>query len=177
MIPSLEDRLRAAVVDVPDWPKPGVTFKDLCPVYEDARLFRDIVSAAGAFAKDRHAQAVAAVEMRGMLVGSALAYSLGVPLVLLRKPGKLPRKTVRAEYALEYGTDALEMQKAAPVAERRVLVVDDLLATGGTASAARQLIEMGAGSCVGYFFIVELEFLRGRARLGDLPVRSLLSVR
>jgi adenine phosphoribosyltransferase len=170
---TLAERIRRAIVDVPDFPRPGIVFKDLSPIYEDPALFGEVVAAAVECVRRWRADAVAAIEMRGIITGAALARQACIPLVLLRKGGKLPREALREEYALEYGTDALEMHASAPVHGRRVVVVDDLLATGGTAAAAARLVARAGGTPAGWFFIVELASLGGRARLSGAPVEAL----
>jgi adenine phosphoribosyltransferase len=162
----------AHVKDVPDWPKAGIVFKDVTPLLADAAGFRavidDLRERLGPYAPTQ----VVAVESRGFLFGSVLAYALGAGLTLVRKPGKLPRATRRAEYALEYGTDALEMHIDALGPGDRVVVLDDVLATGGTAVAVRELVE-GCGATVAAFgFVLELGFLGGRARLGAVGPRG-----
>jgi adenine phosphoribosyltransferase len=166
--------LRAMIRDIPDFPKPGIVFKDITPLLADGRAF--------AYAVDRFAERysgrvdlVLGIESRGFIVGSAVAYAMGVGLSVVRKPGKLPAETHTAQYVLEYGTDMLEIHRDAFDHGRRVLVIDDLLATGGTASAAVELVARLEGEVVECAFLVELEFLRGRQRLAPLPVFSLVA--
>ena len=167
--------LRALVRDIPDFPKPGIVFKDITPVLADPAGLETAVSALAQFARPLQVDLVVGAEARGFLLGPALARELGAGFVLARKPGKLPHTTVQAEYALEYGTDTLEIHSDAIHAGSRVLVHDDLLATGGTASATCSLVEQLDGIVVGCGFLIELAFLGGRARLGERPVHSLLS--
>lgn len=170
----MELKARGLIRDVPDFPKPGIIFKDITPVLQDADAVREIVHSLAEFGRAVGAEAVAAIEARGFIFGAPLALALAVPFVPVRKPGKLPAATVREEYELEYGTDSLEIHRDAFAPGTRVLVVDDLLATGGTAAATARLIKrLGAVPC-GAAFVIELEFLKGRVLLGDLPVRSLI---
>ena len=166
--------LRALIRDIPDFPRPGIVFKDITPLLADAggldHAVRELADAAGPLAPE----VVIGAEARGFLLGTALALELGCGFVLARKPGKLPYETVRAEYLLEYGTDALELHTDAVAHGARVLVHDDLLATGGTARALCDLVEQLGGVVVGCVFLLELAFLGGRARLAGRDVRSLV---
>jgi adenine phosphoribosyltransferase len=159
-------RVRALVRDVPDFPKPGIVFKDITPMLGDADAFRGACETmAGAVAGDRVTDVVG-IESRGFLFAAPVAQLLGTGVVPVRKPGKLPyRHRVREDYALEYGTDALEMHADALRPGRRVIVVDDVLATGGTAAATCRLVERTGATVVACVFLIELEFLAGRARL------------
>jgi adenine phosphoribosyltransferase len=167
--------LRTLVRDIPDFPKPGIVFKDITPVLADPAGLDAAVTALAEFARPLEVDLVVGAEARGFLLGPALARELGAGFVLARKPGKLPHTTVQAEYALEYGVDTLEIHSDAIHAGSRVLVHDDLLATGGTASATCSLVEQLDGIVVGCGFLIELAFLGGRARLGERPVHSLLT--
>jgi adenine phosphoribosyltransferase len=167
--------LAAYVRDIPDFPTPGVTFKDITPVLASAEALDAAVSQLADYARPLDIDVVVGAEARGFLLGAALARELGAGFVLARKPGKLPRETVRAEYLLEYGTDALELHSDAVAEGARVLVHDDLLATGGTALALCELVEQLQGQVVGCAFFLELTFLRGRERLSRYDVRSLVS--
>jgi adenine phosphoribosyltransferase len=169
------DELRRAIRDVPDFPKPGILFKDITPLIADGRLFRRACDAMAAPFRDSGVTLVAAVESRGFILGGPVAASLGVGLVPIRKVGKLPYTTRRVTYALEYGTDALEVHADACVASRRVLLVDDVLATGGTAAAACELLENVGGEVVGCSFLVALSFLAGHERLPGRRVTSVLT--
>jgi adenine phosphoribosyltransferase len=167
--------LRQHVRDVPDFPKPGIVFKDIMPLVADPASLKQVVDELAAFARPLQPDLVLGAEARGFIFGSALAYELGVGFAAARKPGKLPYQTVRATYALEYGTDALELHVDAVKPGTRVLVHDDLLATGGTAKAKFDLVRQLGGEVVGAAFVIELAFLPGREALAPVPVHSLLS--
>jgi adenine phosphoribosyltransferase len=177
LAPSLErtmfDLVRSLIRDVPDFPKKGIVFKDITPVLAHPQGLREIVDALAARYRTG-IDKIVAIESRGFLFGAPLAYALGVGLVIVRKPGKLPWKCVREEYALEYGKDSLEMHVDAIAPGDRVLVVDDLLATGGTAEAVGRLVARQGGTVAEYAFVVELAFLAGRKRLGDGKVHALV---
>jgi adenine phosphoribosyltransferase len=165
--------LRAYVRDVQNFPKPGIVFKDLTPLLANGEVFHDAISRLAA----RYVEppdVVLGIESRGFIVGAAVAYALGAGLAVVRKPGKLPAETHRVEYALEYGTDMLEIHRDAFENGRRVLVVDDLLATGGTAAAAVALVDRLGGRVVECAFLIELSFLGGRGRIAPIPVFSLI---
>ena len=159
------DRVRSAIRDIPDFPKPGILFKDITPVLSDPALFKFVVDALVARHRASGVTKIAVVESRGFLFGSAVAYQLGVGLVPIRKKGKLPYKTVEQSYDLEYGKATLEIHQDAFRAGDRVAVIDDLLATGGTARAAAELVEKLGASVVELDFLVELAFLKGRDKL------------
>ena len=165
----------ASLRDVPDFPQPGVVFKDITPLLADPRAFAAVIAALA----ERHAGSVdlvAGVEARGFVVGAALAHALGVGFVPVRKAGKLPGQTVSISYDIEYGSAEIEVHADAFVGGERVLLVDDVLATGGTASAAWDLLEQVGADVVGFECVVELAFLGGRARMGSRPVGALLVV-
>jgi len=166
--------LRSRVRDVPDFPKPGILFRDLTPLMGDGVAMREAIDMLAEAAARHRPELVVAIESRGFIFGAPVAASLGVGFVPVRKPGKLPHKTRRREYDLEYGTDALEMHADAVVHGARVVIVDDLLATGGTAGATVELVREIGGQVVGATFVVELELLRGRERLVGVPVDALL---
>jgi adenine phosphoribosyltransferase len=166
--------LRTLIRDIPGFPRDGIVFKDITPLLASPEGLRDAVGALADIGRGLGVDVVIAAEARGFLLGPALALELGAGFVLARKPGKLPRETVRAEYLLEYGTDALELHSDAVSQGARVLVHDDLLATGGTARALCELVEQLGGEVVGCAFLVELAFLEGRRRLEPYDVHALL---
>ena len=168
--------LDALVRDIPDFPKPGIVFKDITPVLASPAGLDAAVTGLADLARDLRVDVVIGAEARGFLLGPAVARELGAGFVLARKPGKLPHDTVRAEYVLEYATDALELHSDAVATGARVLVHDDLLATGGTARALCQLVEQLDGQVVACAFLIELAFLDGRENLAGYDVRSLLRV-
>ena len=171
---TLAHDVRATVRDVPDFPKPGILFKDITPVLADAALFARVTDSLADGAAALQISHVVAIESRGFLFGAPIAQRLGVPLVPVRKPGKLPYRRVREEYALEYGTDALEMHEDAVGHGSRVLVVDDVLATGGTAAATRRLVERAGGTVVAFGFVIDLTFLNGRQQLVGSAVDAIV---
>jgi adenine phosphoribosyltransferase len=166
--------LDALVRDIPDFPRPGIVFKDITPVLASPAGLDAAVDGLADLACDLSVDVVIGAEARGFLLGPAIARELGAGFVLARKPGKLPHETVRAEYVLEYGTDALELHSDAVAAGARVLVHDDLLATGGTAKALCELVEQLDGEVVACGFLIELAFLNGRGNLAGYDVRALL---
>ena len=166
--------LASYVRDIPGFPKAGIVFKDITPLLADPQALDAAVGALAELARPLAPEYVIGAEARGFLLGTALARELGAGFVLARKPGKLPYETVSAKYLLEYGTDALELHSDAVAAGARVLVHDDLLATGGTAAALCELVEQVGGEVVGCNFLIELAFLGGRSRLGGHDVQALL---
>ena len=167
--------LRALIRDIPDFPKPGIVFKDITPLMADPAALEVAVSGLADYARPLGADCVLAAEARGFLLGPALALALGAGFALARKPGKLPYDTVSAEYELEYGSDSLELHSDAVRPGTRVLVHDDLLATGGTAWALCELVRQLGGEVVGCGFLIELAFLGGRERLQPYDAHALLS--
>jgi adenine phosphoribosyltransferase len=166
--------LKRLIRDVRDFPKPGIVFKDITTLTKDPEGFRAAVDEMADRYRDAAVDVVVGIEARGFIFGGAIAYRLGVGFVPARKPGKLPAETVRAEYSLEYGTDAVEMHRDAIARGQRVLIVDDLLATGGTAAAAAKLVEELGGEVVAVAFLIDLTFLHGRDRLAGYEVTSLI---
>jgi adenine phosphoribosyltransferase len=173
--PTLEHDLRATIRDVPDFPKPGIVFKDITPVLADRELLRRTVRAMAAPFDGLSVSHVVGVESRGFILGAPIALELGAGFIPVRKPGKLPHRTAAAEYALEYGTDRLEIHADACAPETRVLVVDDVLATGGTAAATCRLIEQLGAVVVGCSFMMDLSFLKGRDAIGGRRMESLVT--
>jgi len=165
--------LKRYIRDIPDFPKPGIVFKDITPLLADAVAFRTTIDQLVEPYRGR-IDMVLGIESRGFVIGAAAAYALGTGLAVVRKPGKLPHRTYAARYELEYGSDALEIHDDALGAHHRVLVIDDLLATGGTASAAVQLVRHCGGQVVALAFVIELAFLNGRQRLDGHAIRSLI---
>ena len=167
--------IRALIREIPDFPSPGILFRDITPLLGDPAGLGGAMDALAALAQGWGATKVVGIESRGFLFGVPVAERLDVGFAPMRKPGKLPAAVYRQEYALEYGTDVLELHQDAVTAQDRVLVVDDVLATGGTAEAALQLVQRTGAAIAGILFLVELEGLGGRARLGTHPVGSLLT--
>jgi adenine phosphoribosyltransferase len=168
------EALRRLVRDVPDFPRPGILFRDVTPLFADAAGLRAAVAALADPFRGARVDLVLAIESRGFVLGAPVALSLGAGFGLVRKGGKLPWNTHRVEYALEYGTDAVEMHVDAVERGARVLLVDDLIATGGTAAAAVELVRRAGGTIVGASFLIELSELGGRARLPGVDVRSVI---
>jgi adenine phosphoribosyltransferase len=174
MSTDVVSRLSAAIRDVRDFPKLGIVFKDITPILSDAELFRLTVELFVERCRPLQVSKVVGIDARGFIFGSAVAYALGVGFVPIRKKGKLPYKCSSVAYALEYGEATAEMHADALVAGERVVLVDDLLATGGTAAAAAQLIAQSGAVLVEAQFLIELGFLAGRKLLGETPVRSFI---
>jgi adenine phosphoribosyltransferase len=173
---TLEHRVRDALRPIKDYPKPGIVFQDITPVLGDATLFRDVIAAMAEPFASRGVTHVVGIEARGFILGGAVATTLRAGFVPARKPGKLPWQRVKEEYALEYGTDALECHSDGAGAESKVLVVDDVLATGGTAKAAGLLARKLGAEVIGYSFLLEISFLKGRERLRGEPCHVLAAV-
>lgn len=167
--------LKSFVRDIPDFPRPGIIFKDITPLLASAAAFNETIDRLADAGRAWNATKVVAIESRGFIFGSAIAKALRVGVVPVRKKGKLPFKTHSAEYTLEYGTDTLEMHVDALDPKDRVLVVDDVLATGGTSRAVVRLAAAAGARVVGLAFVMELGFLKGREKLSGLPVVSLIS--
>ncbi|MGZ8781902.1 MAG: adenine phosphoribosyltransferase [Gaiellaceae bacterium] len=168
---DLRDRVR----DVPDFPKPGIVFKDLMPLVADATYFHETMNRLEELARPKQPDLILGAEARGFIFGGALADRLGCGFVPARKPGKLPWSTIEATYALEYGMDSLQVHADAIGKGARVIVHDDVLATGGTARAKTELVEQLGGEVVGMLFVIELGFLHGRDQLKDYVVESLIT--
>lgn len=171
---GLTERLKTAVRDIPDFPKPGVVFKDITPVLLDPALFEETIEALAGWAAERETEKIIGVDARGFLFAAPVANRLGVGLVPVRKMGKLPHRTEREAYELEYGSAELEIHVDAIAADERVAVIDDLLATGGSSRAATRLVERLGGVVAGLGFVIELGFLNGRERLDSYDCRSLV---
>lgn len=168
---DLRDRIR----DVPDFPTEGVVFKDIMPLVADRTYFAYAIEQLAEWVRPRKPDLILGAEARGFIFGAALAYAVEAGFIAARKPGKLPRETVEATYALEYGTDSLQVHRDAISPGSRVIVLDDVLATGGTAKAKVELVEGLGGTVVGVVFVLELTFLHGRERLEGYDVHALIS--
>jgi len=174
---TAQEALRRLVVDVPDWPTPGVTFKDITPALADHTALTAIVTAlAGPGREAGTVDKVVGMEARGFILAAPVALALGAGFVPVRKAGKLPRETHAVSYVLEYGEATLELHRDAIAPGERVLLVDDVLATGGTVAATRELVEACGGVCVGVSVLLELSFLDPRRATDDLPVSALLTI-
>jgi adenine phosphoribosyltransferase len=167
------DEIKALIKDVPDFPKPGIIFKDITPLLAEPQAFGAIVDHLAAKSTALRADGILAIESRGFIFGAALADRVDLPLHLVRKRGKLPRATVSVEYALEYGTDHVEVHKDSIAKGGRYLVVDDVIATGGTAAAVAKLVAQQGGAVAACLFVLELGFLGGRSRLDGVAVDSM----
>lgn len=168
------DLIRSRIRDVPDFPKPGILFKDITPLLSDGVAFRTAIDLLAERVRPLRPEVVVGIESRGFLFGTPLAVALGVGFVPVRKPGKLPSAATRVEYELEYGTDAVEMHTDALAHRERALVVDDVIATGGTARATLELVQRLGADPIGAAFLIELAFLEGGAKLAPVPVVSLV---
>jgi adenine phosphoribosyltransferase len=166
--------IRQAIRNIPDFPKPGIVFRDITPLLSNGPLFRKTIDIFAARYRSQKIDSVLGIESRGFIIGAALAYRLGAGLCIVRKPGKLPYQTHRASYELEYGTDTLEIHRDAVKPGARVLIADDLIATGGTAAAACELVSALGGKVVESAFVIELSFLKGREKLKACGVYSIL---
>jgi adenine phosphoribosyltransferase len=169
-------RLEDHIQDIPDFPRPGIVFKDITPLFLDAEALRYAVDQLASMAREWEIDYVVSAEARGFVLGAAVAVAAEAGFILARKPGKLPREVSSVEYALEYGVDALEVHSDAIRDGARVMVHDDLLATGGTAGALCKLVEQAGGVVAGCAFVIELAFLNGREQLSGYDVRSLVVV-
>jgi len=171
----MSEILQAKIRDVPDFPEPGIVFKDIMPLLADPATLRETVDLLADWIEPRKPDVILGAEARGFILGAAIAYKLGCGFVAARRPGKLPWKTVSATYALEYGENSLELHADAIADGQRVLVHDDVLATGGTAAAICDLAEQLGGVVVGTAFVIELAFLEGRKQLEQYDVFSLIT--
>lgn len=169
------EELKKAIRDVPDFPKEGILFKDITPLLQDGILFQQAVDTMAEGFAHNNVDMVVGVESRGFIFAAALAYKLGAGLVIIRKPGKLPYKTYQATYELEYGTDSLEIHQDAIKPGQNVLIVDDLLATGGTVKATTELVKKFDANIIGIVFLIELAFLNGREKLKDYALTTLIT--
>ncbi len=167
---AVDDYIR----DIPDFPKPGIVFKDIMPLLADPTALRSTITQMADMVRPLQPDIIMGAEARGFILGAPLAYELGIGFVAARKPGKLPYTTISAKYALEYGFDTLEVHVDAFKPGQRVLICDDLLATGGTSRAKIELVERLNGVVCGLAFVIELDFLEGRQRLSEYPVHSLV---
>lgn len=162
---SIENKIKDVIRDVPDFPKPGIVFKDITPIMMNAELSNDVLDYLVEVYKDQNIDCIAGIESRGFLFGYPLAMRLGIPFILIRKKGKLPYKKISYDYDLEYGSATIEMHTDAVGAKQRVLIHDDLLATGGSAEAAAKLVIKAGGEIAGFNFLVSLDFLNGANKI------------
>ena len=174
MVSDVTEQLRVAVRDVPDFPKPGIIFKDITPILKDGVLFRASIELFLEHCRGRKIDKIVGIDARGFLFGSAVAYALNIGFVPLRKKGRLPYKTESASYTLEYGEAEMELHIDAIERGEKIVLIDDLLATGGTSASAVTLIKKVGGELVESIFLIELEFLQGRKKLEPTPVVSFL---
>lgn len=168
------EELKKYIRDIPDWPKPGVMFRDITPLLKNGPLFQQMIDLLAKRYQNKAINLIVSVEARGFILGGPLAYKLGAGIVPVRKPGKLPYRTVRITYELEYGTDALEIHEDAIKPGDRILIVDDILATGGTVAAVINLLKKLPGQIVEIVFLAELTYLHGREKIKDYPAFSLI---
>lgn len=168
--------LASRIRDIPNFPKPGIIFKDITPLLADPIAFRQAIDELAAALQTRGATKIVGAEARGFIFAASVAYKLGLGFIPVRKPGKLPYRTTSVTYELEYGTDTLCMHEDAIQPGEKVLIIDDVLATGGTVHGILQLVEKAGGKVVGIGFLIELDFLQGRKKLGNLPIVSLIHV-
>jgi adenine phosphoribosyltransferase len=171
---QMSKALKTYIRDIPDFPKPGILFRDITTLLKDKTAFKKAIDELAGTVDGKRIDYVVAVESRGFIFGAALAYKLGVGFIPVRKKGKLPAETVSADYSLEYGTDSLEMHKDALYPNANVLIIDDLLATGGTAEAVCRLVKEAQAKISDVVFLIELCALKGREKLNGVPIHSLI---
>ncbi len=171
----LIEKIKSTIRDVPDFPKAGIVFKDITPILKDGLLFKETIKYLAEMIRDLKPDYIAGIESRGFIIGAPLAMELGVGFTLIRKKGKLPYKKKSVTYSLEYGTDTLEIHEDAVEEGKKVIIIDDLLATGGTALASYELLKGIGADVLAVLFLVELEFLKGRERLSACKVMSLVN--
>lgn len=174
MLETVKQSVKELIRDIPDFPKPGIVFKDITPLLADSKVYHSAIDQIADHFKDKNIEQVVCLEARGFIIGAPLAYKLGAGITLVRKPGKLPFHTLQTTYQLEYGTDTLEIHSDAIHEGCRVIIADDVLATGGTASGAIELIKQLKGNILGCAFLMELGFLNGREKLRDQDIFSLI---
>ena len=167
--------LKSFIKDVPDYPKPGIVFKDITPLLGDKEAFAFVINNFAERFADKKIDVVVGIDARGFLLAAPVAYKLGAGLAIVRKPGKLPRKTIREDYTLEYASNTLEMHEDAITPGQNVLIVDDVVATGGTMEATCKLVKKLGGNIIGIGFLIELGFLGGKKKLGEFEIFSLLA--
>lgn len=170
----VEIDLKSRIRDIPDFPKPGIVFKDITTLLQDFDAFQLSINMLAKQHQNNKIDKVAGIEARGFVFGAAVAYAMNTGFIIIRKPGKLPYQTVKQTYELEYGTDEIEIHEDAIKSGERILLIDDLLATGGTMAAAAELINKVGGEIVGISFVIELTFLHGREKLKDYNIHSLI---
>ena len=166
--------LKELIREIPDFPQPGVSFKDISTLIGNAEAFHYVIETIAEYYRASQPEVIVGIESRGYILGAPLAYALNAGFILVRKPGKLPAETERIDYSLEYGQNSLEIHKDAIRPGQKVLIVDDILATGGTVSATAELVRRLGGEITGYAFLAELDFLKGRAKLEEAPIISLV---
>jgi adenine phosphoribosyltransferase len=169
-------KLEAGIRSIPDWPQKGINFRDITPILEDKKLFRILVNEMAKICKGEDIDKVVGIDARGFILASALAYKLNTGLAIVRKKGKLPYKTISRKYSLEYGSAVLEMHKDTIKKNEKVLIVDDVLATGGTMAATTNMVKKLGGKIAGILFLIELEGLKGRKKLRNQKINSLITV-
>ena len=171
---NMDKLIKSKIREIPDWPKKGVNFKDITPLIEDGRIFKKIIDSLAKPYLNKKIGKIVGIDARGFLLAAALAYKLKTGMVIIRKEGKLPSKTVSRKYALEYGSNTIEMHKDSILPGERVILVDDVLATGGTMKATIDLVKKLKGRIIGIDFLIELSFLKGKAKLKGYNTRSLV---